>query len=356
MVTVTEEAAPQGVIQVVDPIKFDWIYTFFLLWFSTGLYIDARAHNLFGVELEGFFTPWHAVLYSGYGATAGTLLYYTIKKKAMGYSWTDSIPHGYFGSAIGLILFNIGGIGDVFWHELIGIEVNVDGFYSPPHMFLLTGAIMMWIGPFRASWVRLSTSFNEPREWVPSALSLGLVISLLTFFFQYAFLPVTLLGTGAEYNGVRPDNPVGNNLEGLGSAGVIISSISLAALVLMSLKRWGTLPKGYFTVVMLLYTLGLDVIFGTYYAVAVSVASGLLYDFGIPSITSRYNEVKSARIIGFMVPFIFYGLMFLWWALSPAIIIWYNLTMVTGLIYLGAMMGLVTSFLMYTPDVPSEYN
>lgn len=39
------------------------------LWFTVGLFFDAWAHNN-EAHLETFFTPWHAVYYSGFAATA----------------------------------------------------------------------------------------------------------------------------------------------------------------------------------------------------------------------------------------------------------------------------------------------
>jgi hypothetical protein len=44
------------------------------VWFTVGLFLDAYAHaNLPG--LGTFFTPWHAVLYSGFAATADWVLW-----------------------------------------------------------------------------------------------------------------------------------------------------------------------------------------------------------------------------------------------------------------------------------------
>src|SRR5258708_5553632 len=42
-------------------------------WLVSGVYLDGWAHQHGKVD-DTFFTAWHAVLYSGYGATAGVLL------------------------------------------------------------------------------------------------------------------------------------------------------------------------------------------------------------------------------------------------------------------------------------------
>ena len=45
-------------------VRFDWIMILVIIWGIGGLFLDGWAHtNL--PRLETFFTPWHAVLYSG---------------------------------------------------------------------------------------------------------------------------------------------------------------------------------------------------------------------------------------------------------------------------------------------------
>jgi hypothetical protein len=39
-------------------------------WLMLGLFLDGYAHTNFIDELESFLTPWHAVFYSGFIATA----------------------------------------------------------------------------------------------------------------------------------------------------------------------------------------------------------------------------------------------------------------------------------------------
>ena len=47
-------------------ISFEWLLTAATLWLLVGLYLDGWAHNNIPELIETFFTPWHAVLYSGY--------------------------------------------------------------------------------------------------------------------------------------------------------------------------------------------------------------------------------------------------------------------------------------------------
>src|SRR5262245_53571828 len=65
--TVNEQA------QAVSNLRFDWIMVAVSVWWLGGLFIDGWAHSNIP-QLETFFTPWHAVFYSGYLAVAFTLL------------------------------------------------------------------------------------------------------------------------------------------------------------------------------------------------------------------------------------------------------------------------------------------
>lgn len=58
-------------------VRFDWIMVLVTIWGMGGLFLDGWAHSNVP-QLETFFTPWHAVLYSGYLAVAATLVIKTI--------------------------------------------------------------------------------------------------------------------------------------------------------------------------------------------------------------------------------------------------------------------------------------
>jgi hypothetical protein len=49
------------------------------VWMTAGIFIDGWAHiNI--PRLETFFTPWHAVFYSGFLATAGWVVYQAVRR------------------------------------------------------------------------------------------------------------------------------------------------------------------------------------------------------------------------------------------------------------------------------------
>ena len=119
-------------------LAFDWAMSALGAVFVGGLFLDGWAHTHGRVD-ETFFTPWHAVLYSGYLLTAGFLVATLFRNAAQGYPWRRALPPGYGLSVIGAALWVIGGPGDLLWHELFGFEANVEALLSPAHLVLALG-------------------------------------------------------------------------------------------------------------------------------------------------------------------------------------------------------------------------
>ena len=105
------------------------------LWLLLAVFLDGWAHiNLPG--LETFFTPWHAALYSGMLATAAWTAAVIWRNRAPGQPLLKTIPPGYRGTAVGVVLFAVAGGLDLLWHEVLGIEVSLDALVSPTHLLL----------------------------------------------------------------------------------------------------------------------------------------------------------------------------------------------------------------------------
>jgi hypothetical protein len=133
--------------------RLDFLIIFVISWFFLGLYLDGWAHGHLA-RLETFFTPWHAVLYSGFLATAGVLLIIALRNRQMNGTWQYALPQGYQMSLGGIILFGVGGISDMVWHIFFGIETGIAALLSPTHLLLATGLAYIIGGPFRAAWYR----------------------------------------------------------------------------------------------------------------------------------------------------------------------------------------------------------
>jgi hypothetical protein len=73
---------------------------------------------------------WHAVLDTGFLAVAGGLVGALVHNRAKGEAWGRALPPGYGLSFVGGLVFGAGGLGDVFWHHLFGVEQRLEALYS----------------------------------------------------------------------------------------------------------------------------------------------------------------------------------------------------------------------------------
>jgi Tol biopolymer transport system component len=151
-----------------------------------GAYLDGWAHNHGRVD-SSFFTPWHAVLYSGLTLVGIFLVVNLLLNRRKGYPWLQALPPGYSVSLLGVIVFGAGGVLDLIWHLLFGIEVSVQALLSPTHLMLALGAVLIVTGALRSAWLRLPEHKNY--GWVqlmPAVICIALVVSLFAFLTQYA--------------------------------------------------------------------------------------------------------------------------------------------------------------------------
>ena len=165
--------------------RFDRTMVLLCSWLILGLYIDGWAHRHH--QIETFFTSWHAILYSGLLAVASLVLVMLYKNRSQGYPWRSTMPVGYGLSLVGLLIFVVGGLGDLIWHEIFGFEHDLEALLSPSHLVLAFSGALMVAGPFRAAWHRPDAQSHPSlsTQW-PMLVSMTLLLSLFTFFTQFA--------------------------------------------------------------------------------------------------------------------------------------------------------------------------
>jgi len=153
-------------------------------WLTGGLFLDGWAHNNLA-SLESFFTPWHAVFYSGFAACAAWILYVALRDRAPGRSWRETVPPGYGLAVAGITVFALSGIGDLTWHTIFGIERGIAALLSPTHLGLITGAFLVVTTPFRAAVADgLIPRSGGWRLLGPVVASMSLAGLVLAFIFQ----------------------------------------------------------------------------------------------------------------------------------------------------------------------------
>jgi hypothetical protein len=230
----TQAKQVESLQRVRGGLRFDWAFTLACCWLIGGLHLDGWAHNHIP-ELETFFTSWHAALYSGYGAIAAVLAVTLVRNRARGHAWRQALPPGYAVSFVGVVLFAVGGVLDMVWHLLFGIERSVEALLSPTHLLLATSGVLMVTGPLRAAWRRLPA--RSDLTWgtgLPALLSLTFVAAVLAFFTQFAHPFVDNLASAKVDVSVVP--PFFDQALGVGS--ILLQTAILMGVVLLLVRRW----------------------------------------------------------------------------------------------------------------------
>src|SRR5512133_2842756 len=284
------------------------------LWLIAGLHLDGWAHH--HISLETFFTPWHGVLYSGFLVTAAAIwLPYLNGLRRRHLAWRDfpwlaSLPRAYHASLIGSVIFGLGGLVDMIWHTLFGIELSIDALLSPPHLVLALGGGLLVTGPLREALYR---DGERHAPGLPALLSLTSLVGLLAFFSSYAHPWIEM--TRPAYGGGLFNYRLASQNEALVLAGVLLQSALLTGAVLLLVRRF-RLPFGALALLFTLTTALAAAIHTTWSLVLIGLLGGLIAD-GLVLLLRPGEDFgatpagSATRLFAFLVPANLYALFFL---------------------------------------------
>jgi hypothetical protein len=125
-----------------------WVMLVACAWLVTGLQLDAYAHAT-TPQLETFWTPWHAVLYSGI-AVSGLTLVWLLRSRLPSiptYPTLLALPNALRIPLLGMALLLVGGGIDTLWHNIFGIEIGLEIFVSPSHELIIAGMALVAMAP-----------------------------------------------------------------------------------------------------------------------------------------------------------------------------------------------------------------
>jgi hypothetical protein len=330
-------------------------------WLVGGAYLDGWAHNHVPA-LETFFTPWHAVLYSGFAAMTGLILGRALRGRAAGRPWAETLPRAYRASLAGIGLFAAGGAADTVWHTLFGIEIDVETLVSPPHLLLGLGAVLILGGPLRAAWERPEA---RPGGWavhLPAVLSLAFVLSIFTFFTQHLHplgrpWPAPGNRPTSVWFAVRAPDPllaagsihatfVANSL---GVGAVLLQAGLLMGILLLSLRRWQWwLPRGTLTVVLTLNALLMGLMRDEVALVPGALLAGLTGDLLLVWLRPSPQRPSALRLFAFALPFVSQSLYLLTVLLTKGL--WWSVHLCAGSAVLAGTTGWLLSYLVTSPE------
>ena len=319
-----------------NSVKFDRLMIILVCWFVGGLFIDGWAHN-HGLVDKTFFTPWHALLYSGYAANAALLTFTFVRNRLRGQHWSEAIPDGYQLALLGAPMFAIAGVGDLIWHTLFGFEVGIEPLLSPTHLLLAFSAILIMSGPLRAA-LRRNTPV-ESQNWatlLPAILSMAAVLSVFTFFTSFINPFVQTWTLQAAFDDGKE----------LGIASVLFTAGILMGFVLIVLRRW-KLPIGTLTLVFTINAALMGVFKDNYQLIPVATVAGMFADFLLWWVQPAITRPEALRLFAFSVPLIFFLCYFVPIILTVGIT--WKIHLWLGSCVMAGLIGLGLSYLMVPP-------
>ena len=292
------------------------------LWITLGGFVDGFAHRNLDTP-ETFFTPWHGVLYSGYLATALWIVSLIQRHRR--------IPVGYKTALAGVLVFAAGGVGDMFWHMIFGIEVSVDALLSPTHLMLLVGAILMLSGPILS---RAGDRTYQPRTLVALSapiIAFACVAAELGFFFQY------LDGFSVRFMQVPylPGSEEGFFEVATGISSILITTVIVMGPLLLLMGRW-RIPFGTGLAMFALVGLLMEMLEGYDFPedVIAPVIGGITVDLLL-----RLQRPLSIRLFAFLVPVVMwtarFGLFELYSDINWPVSVWTGIIVFSGLASVG---------------------
>jgi len=310
-------------------------------WLTVGIFVDGWAHNRYGESLETFFTPWHALFYSGFLAVAGWTLWLASRGHRAGRRGLSAFPEGYSLAAIGLPMFGLGGLGDLLWHTVFGIEVGIEALLSPTHLLLFGGAACLLSAPLVSAW-RTPSPRRAPAGVVWTAvLAATALLSFVSFMNMYLWA-LLQAPQGLGYVQTRGE-----------LASVLVTGLVLAAPVLLLLRRF-LLPFGTVTLMYGLNTLLMTLMLvpGEWRIPLLLLGSGLLVDTLLLLLKPSPARPWALRVFAFLLPLSVWGPYLGGLALlgltNLSLELWLGMAIMTG------WGGVALSALVVPPPVPVE--
>jgi hypothetical protein len=213
--------------------KEDLVQVIFGICLMAGGATDGWAHNniLGSVQEDGFFTPWHGLLYTGFALSAAWTVLLAYRRRHLAARWwLNGWPAGYKLGAVGIGLFMIGGLGDMVWHETLGVEVSIDALLSPSHLLLAIGSTLLLSSAVRSWW----TAGGGGQRVATGILSMGLAVTNVSLFLLYG-LSFDSAHAAQAWDGAR--GAVGHTIASHGLASYIVTTGIFVVPVLMILRR-----------------------------------------------------------------------------------------------------------------------
>ncbi len=257
---------------------------FFGTWMVGGLFLDGWAHQ--AEKPETFFSPWHFILYSGFGAAVA---YFTFRERIL-----KKRTEGDRLTIVGLVVFIAGAIGDGAWHEVFGIEVDLEALLSPTHLALMIGGLLMLGIAYRKE---SATAPRAERGDYSLVVTMTLAAAVTMFFTQYFNV--------FAFSGVWPTQG-GNDIWEVHAVGsVFVMNAIVLGLVFLIVRDW-TPPRWTFTFAFGALGAGMVLLQGPsdgpLLNIVAAAAAGFVTDLLVVRLRPSRERVRASRAFSALVP------------------------------------------------------
>jgi hypothetical protein len=318
-----------------------WVLLVASVWLVVGLQLDAYAHAT-TPELETFWTPWHGVLYSGIAACGFTLLWLLRPRLPAipTYSSVLALPNALRVPLIGMALLLVGGGVDTLWHNVFGIERDLEIFVSPSHELIIAGMVLVAAGPALMLATEPGRTLSLAGGTLATISALFSVLPLHIYSLHASVLGYPFFGDEFDRGPVRIYSRDAQEMHGY-----LFSTVLLLLPILIMGRRW-RLPPAVPTVLVAVPAAGMHLMFATedpWWPVN-AVVTGAAVAEALLRIGERFVPVPEEAgwaIAGFVSPPLVWGTLLAVGATEDGVN--WNIHMVTGLLTLVAITGLVTT-------------
>lgn len=319
---------------------FDLLVSVFTLWIACGFFLDAWAHG--HVPVETFFTPYHGAFYAGMLGLVAVLATYALRRR---------IPRYYRLPLLGIPIFIVAGMGDLVWHQFLGIEEGVDALLSPTHQALGLGIFFVSSGPIISA-LRHRAQLRTLGDQLPLLLALATWMELVHFGTAYAFDPAAGSTNAPPAIGAfTPDYltaiSLGYYKTGMGVLVVLFQSVIMAGFALFAGTRFPLRP-GALTIMYVLGNFAAAAAFTNQTpllatVLAMSVAAGVTGDLIVGRLHPTPERVVAYRTLGTAVPAAYFIAYFIVTAAADRV--WWDWNVTLGAIVWAGVIGFGLSLL-----------
>lgn len=311
------------------------------LWVACGFFLDAWAHG--HVPVETFFTPYHAVFYSG--------MLLLIVGLSVHWATQRSFPLAYRYALLGIPIFVLAGVGDLVWHHFFGVEEGIDALLSPTHQLLGLGVFFVSSGAI-VSTVSQGTMLQSLRLQIPLVLALAAWLELVHFGTAYAFDPAAGRSNAPPSIAVfTPDYltaiAIGYYKQGMGVLVVLFQSALMAGFSLYAATALPLRPLAL-TLMLVLGNFAAAAAFTNdtpllLTVLAMSAVAGITGDVIVARLHPWDGRVASSRTLAMAVSASYFVTYFVVTGITAGL--WWDWNVVLGAILWSAVIGFALTLL-----------